>query len=41
MGEKAYRQWWADGACPLRDPFLLEPSCTLADEGPWQEEKCV
>jgi hypothetical protein len=41
MGEKAYRQWWADDACPPRDPFLLEHSCTLADEGLWQEEKCV
>ena len=41
MGEKAYRQWWADDACPPHDPFLLERSYTLADEGLWQEEKCV
>ena len=40
MGEKAYRQWWADDACPPHDPFLLEHSCILADEGLWQEEKC-
>jgi hypothetical protein len=26
MGERAYRQWWADDACPPRDPFLLELS---------------
>ena len=39
--EKAYRQWWADDAGPPRDPFLLEHSWTLADEGLWQEEKCV
>ena len=26
MEEKAYRQWWADDACPPRHLFLLEPS---------------